>query len=71
MGSSCEGEIISAKHQFYTSSVPVDQIKAIDTLAAYGQKAIDAIAEVINLSDISDQVREYGQEAIEDIKRHN
>ena len=38
MGSSCEEEIISAKHQFYTSSVPVDQIKAIDTLQHMDKK---------------------------------
>ncbi|MGN6630626.1 MAG: hypothetical protein ACTHKP_00080 [Nitrososphaeraceae archaeon] len=62
-----EGEIISAKHQFYISSEPADQTKAIDTLAAYGEQAIDFITEVINLSDISDQVRDYGREAIEGI----
>ena len=54
-----------------TSSEPVDQTKAIDTLAAYGEQAINALTEVINLSDISDQVREYGQKTIEGIKEQN
>jgi hypothetical protein len=63
-----EGKIVNAKHKFYISSEPVDQTQAIDTLAKYGRQAIDAITEVINLSDISDQVREYGQEALEGIK---
>jgi acyl transferase domain-containing protein len=67
MGLESEGEIISAKHQFYISSEPADQTKAIDTLAAYGEQAIDFITEVINLSDISDQVRDHGREAIEGI----
>jgi hypothetical protein len=67
MGLESEEEIISAKHQFYISSEPADQTKAIDTLAAYGEQAIDFITEVINLSDISDQVRDYGREAIEGI----
>ena len=71
MGLENEGEIVSAKHKFYTSSEPADQTEAINTLAAYGEQAIDAITEVINLSDISDQVREYGQEAIEEIKGHS
>ena len=55
---SIKGDIVSAKHQFYTSSESADQTKTIDTLAAYGEQAIEAITEVINLSDISDQVRE-------------
>ena len=67
MGLESEGEIISTKHQFYISSEPADQTKVIDTLAAYGEQAIDFITEVINLSDISDQVRDYGREAIEGI----
>ena len=67
----CAGEVVFAKHQFYTSSEPADQTKAIDTLAAYGEQAIHALTEVINLSDISDQVREYGQKTIEGIKGQN
>jgi hypothetical protein len=68
MGLKNEGKIVSAKHKFYISSEPADQTEAIDTLAAYGEQAIDAITEVITLSDISDQVREYGLDAIEGIK---
>lgn len=44
--------------KFYTSSEPADQTEVIDTLAAYGKQAIDAITKVIDLSDISDQVRD-------------
>ncbi|HEY7570371.1 MAG TPA: hypothetical protein VH796_03280 [Nitrososphaeraceae archaeon] len=68
MGLESEGKIINAKHKFYTSSEPADQTEVIDILAAYGERAIDAITEVINLSDISDRVREHGLEAIEGIK---
>ena len=68
MGLENEGKIVSTKHKFYISSEPADQTEAIDTLAAYGEQAIEAITEVINLFDISDQVREYGLEVIEDIK---
>jgi hypothetical protein len=68
MGLESEEEIVSVKHKFYTSSEPADQTEAIDTLAAYGEQAVDAITEVINLFDISDQVRNYGLEVIEDIK---
>ena len=65
------GEVVFAKHQIYTSSEPADQTKAIDTLAAYGEQAINALTEVINLSDISDKVREYGRKTIEGIKGQN
>jgi hypothetical protein len=68
MGLENEGQIVTAKHKFYTSSEPADQTEAIDTLAAYGEQAIDAITEVINLFDVSDQVRDYGLETIEGIK---
>jgi len=71
MGLENEGKIVNAKHKFYISSEPADQTKAIDTLAAYGEQAINALTEVINLSDISDQVRDYGREAIEGIKGHS
>jgi hypothetical protein len=68
MGLESEGKIVSAKHKFYISSEPADQTNAIDTLAAFGELAINALTEVINLSDISDQVRDYGRGAIEGIK---
>ncbi len=60
MGLENEGKIVSAKHKFYISSEPADQTEAIDTLAAYGEQAVDTITEIINLFDISDQVRGYG-----------
>ena len=43
-------------------------MSTIDTLAASGGKAVDAITEVISLFDLSDQGRGHGQEAIEGIK---
>jgi hypothetical protein len=65
------GKIASAKHKFYISSKPADQTEAIDALASYGEQAVGAITEVINLFDISEYIRGYGQEAIEDIKGHS
>jgi hypothetical protein len=47
-------EITSVKHIAYISSEPLVQTGAIDALAAHGEQAIDAIDEVVNLSDISD-----------------
>ncbi len=70
-GLSNKDEIIRIKHQIYTSSEPVIQTIAIDTLATYGEQAINEISEVINLSDINLRVREYGLQIIEDIKRYN
>lgn len=62
-------EIIRVKHLAYCSNDPVVQTGAIDTLAAYGeQEAVDAITEVINLSGISNQVREHGLRTIEYIR---
>ena len=66
-----KGEIIRIKHQIYTSSEPADQTEAIDTLATYGEQAINTITDVISMSDINIQVRDYGLRAIEDIKGHN
>lgn len=68
---SSEGEIINAKRQFYTSSEPTDQAEVIDIFAAYGERAIEPITEVISLSHISDQVREYGLRTIEGIRGHS
>jgi hypothetical protein len=64
-------EIVRVKHLVYCSSEPVIQTGAIDTLATYGEQAIDAITEVISLYNISDQVRDYGREAIEGINGQN
>lgn len=49
-------KLLQKYNKFYTSSEPSDQTKAIDTLTASGGQEIDAITEVINLSDISEHV---------------
>jgi hypothetical protein len=64
-------EIIRVKHLAYCSGDPVVQAGAIDTLAAYGEQAIDAITEVISLYNISDQVKEHGLKTIEYIKENS
>lgn len=64
-------EITRVKHITYSSSDPVVQTGAIDALAAYGEQAIDAIDEVVNLSDISDQVKDHGLLTIDDIKKNS
>jgi hypothetical protein len=64
-----EEEVTRVKHLAYCSNDPVVQTGAIDALATHEeQQAIDAITEIINLSGISDQVREHGQSTIEYIK---
>lgn len=45
-------EITRVKHIAYSSSEPVVQTGAIDALSAYGEQAIDAIDEVVNLFDM-------------------
>lgn len=64
-----EEQFIRIKHLAYCSSNPAVQIGAIDTLAAYGEHGVDAINEVVNLSDISDRVRKYGLQTIGNIKK--
>jgi hypothetical protein len=64
-------EITRVKHIAYISSEPLVQTGAIDALAAHGERAIDAIDEVVNLFDISDQVKEHGLRTIEDIKKNS
>jgi hypothetical protein len=49
-------KLLQKYNKFYTSSEPSDQTEAIDTLTASGGQEIDAITEVINLSDISEHV---------------
>ena len=66
-----EEAITRVKHLVYSSSDAVVQTGAIDTLAAYGEQAIDAIIEVISLSNISDQVKEHGLKTIEYIKENS
>ena len=64
-------EIVRVKHLVYCSSEPVVQTGAIDTLAAYGEQAIDAITEVIRMSNIGDGVKEHGLKTIKYIKENS
>jgi hypothetical protein len=64
-----EEEIIRIKHLAFCSNKPAIQIRAIDTLAAYGKQAIEAITRVINLPTVSNHVKAHGLNVIEDIKR--
>jgi hypothetical protein len=64
-----EEEIIRIKHLAFCSNKPAIQIRAIDTLAAYGKQAIEAITRVINLPTVNDRVKAYGLNVTEDIKR--
>jgi len=61
-------KLLQKYNKFYTSSEPNDQTEAIDTLTTSGGQEKDAITEVINLSYISEHVREYGLGDIEEIK---
>ncbi|HEY7081332.1 MAG TPA: hypothetical protein VH500_16665 [Nitrososphaeraceae archaeon] len=64
-----EEEITRVKHLAYCSNDPVVQTDAIDALATHEeQQAIDAITEIINLTGISDQVKEHGQSTIKYLK---
>ena len=64
-----ENEAIArVKHLVYSSSDTVVQTGAIDTLATFGEHAIEAINEVINLSSVSDGVKEHGLKTIKYIK---
>jgi methylmalonyl-CoA mutase cobalamin-binding subunit len=49
----------------------VVQTGAIDTLATFGEQAVDAINEVIHLSSLSDGVKEHGLKSIEYIKENS
>jgi len=63
--------IMRVKHLIYNSSDAVVQTGAIDTLAIFGESAIDAINEGIGLSSISDGVKEHGLKTIEYIKENS
>jgi hypothetical protein len=63
--------IMRVKHLIYNSSDAVVQTGAIDTLAIFGESAIDAINEGIGLSRISDGVKEHGLKTIEYIKENS
>jgi hypothetical protein len=64
-----EERIIRIKHLAYCSNEPTVQMRALDSLAAYGKQAISAITDVINLPNIGDQVKAHGLKTIEDIKK--
>ena len=66
-----EEAITRVKHLVYSSSDAVVQTGAIDTLATFGESAIDAINEIISLSSISDGVKEHGLKTIEYIKENS
>jgi hypothetical protein len=66
-----EEAITRVKHLVYSSSDAVVQTGAIDTLATFGEPAIDAINEGIGLSSISDGVKEHGLKTIEYIKENS
>ena len=66
------GEAIArVKHLVYSSNDVVVQTGAIDTLATFGEQAVDAINEVINLSSVSYGVKEHGLKTIEYIKENS
>jgi len=66
-----EEAIVRVKHLVYSSNDVVVQTGAIDTLATFGEQAVDAINEVINLSSVSDGVKEHGLKSIEYIKENS
>lgn len=63
--------IIRIKHLAYCSNETTVQMGTIDALAAYGKQAISAITDVINLSNISEQVKAHGLKTIEGIKKNS
>lgn len=64
-----EEEMIRIKHLAFCSNKPAIQIRAIDTLAAYGKQAIEAINRVINLPTVNNRVKVHGLTVIKDIKK--
>jgi hypothetical protein len=66
---STTNEAISrVKHIVYSSNDVIVQTGAIDTLATFGEQAVDAIDEIISLSGVSNDVKEHGLKTIEYIK---
>jgi hypothetical protein len=63
-----EEAITRVKHIVYSSNDTIVQTGAIDTLATFGEQAVDAINDVISLSGVSDGVKEHGLKTIEYIK---
>ena len=66
-----EEAIARVKHLVYSSNDVVVQTGAIDILATFGEQAVDAINEVINLSSLSDGVKEHGLKSIKYIKENS
>ena len=64
---SAEEQIDGLKKVAMSSVEPDARRKVIDTLAAYGEKAIPAITEIIKDS-LSVDLREYGLDVIKRIK---
>ena len=64
-----ENQINKIKESAIASIEPLEQIKAIDMLASYGNRAILPITEVIESSN-NDQVKKHGYIAIGEIKTH-
>jgi len=68
VGLSEDEQIRKLKEVALKSILPNVTKKTIDALAAYGEKAIPAVTEIVQNSVIED-IRTYGLEAIEKIKR--
>lgn len=64
---SVEQQIDGLKKVAMNSTDPDARRKIVDTLAAYGDKAIPAISEVISDS-LSEEIREYGLGIIKKLK---
>ena len=64
-------QLRGVKHLVYSSRDAVRSEWAIDTLATFGEQAIDSINEVIGLSSISDGVKEHRLKTIEYIKENS
>jgi hypothetical protein len=65
-----ENQIEKIKKSAIASIEPLEQLKAINTLAAYGNRAILPIIEVIE-SSTNDQVNKHGYKAVQEIKTHS
>jgi len=64
---SAEEQIESLKKIGLSSTITETRKKVIDTLSAYGEKAIPAIAEIVAGSTMT-ETRTYGLETIKKIK---
>ena len=61
--STAEEQIESLKYQYMSHSNRDSRVKIIDTLITFGDKGIDAIRELIKVTD-SDELVLYGLEQI-------